>query len=99
MVILEAWAYGKPVLMTTECNLPQGFTANAAIRIEPNIQSIVQGLEDLFRHPSSALRTLGDNGRALVADKFTWPKIANDLKAVYDWVLGGGAKPSCVQTS
>ena len=24
MVILEAWAYGKPVLMTPECNIPDG---------------------------------------------------------------------------
>ena len=31
MVVLEAWAYGKPVLMTPECNLPEGFEASASI--------------------------------------------------------------------
>ena len=30
MVILEAWAAGAPVLMTEECNLPEGFAAGAA---------------------------------------------------------------------
>ncbi|HEY6008457.1 MAG TPA: glycosyltransferase, partial [Geobacteraceae bacterium] len=33
MVVLEAWAHGKPVLMTPECNLPEGFAAGAAVRI------------------------------------------------------------------
>ena len=33
MSVLEAWACGLPVLMTDECNLPEGFAAGAAIRI------------------------------------------------------------------
>jgi len=97
MGILDAWAHGKPVLMTPECNLPEGFTANAAIRIEPGAESIAQGLEDLFRSPPSALRTMGDKGRQLVVEKFTWPRVAGQMRGVYDWLLGGGQKPECVQ--
>ena len=130
MAVLEAWAYGKPVLMTPECNLPEGFAANAAIRIETNPESIAQGLSELsraasacpLRHdrgegqgevsnspagpqtqasglrstPGSELQAMGANGRALVAAKFTWPKIAAEMKSVYDWVLGGGPKPGCI---
>jgi len=33
MTVLEAWAYAKPVLMTPECNLPEGFAAGAAVQI------------------------------------------------------------------
>ena len=33
MSVLEAMAYRLPVLMTEHCNIPQGFAANAAIRI------------------------------------------------------------------
>ena len=84
--------------MTPECNLPEGFAANAAIRIEPNVASIAQGLQELFRTPHSALRDLGDNGRRLVAERFAWPKIAADMKSVYEWMLGGGPKPGCVRT-
>jgi len=96
MVILEAWAYGKPVLMTPECNLPEGFAANAAIRIEPGVEGIARGLQELFHASQPALRALGDNGRALVAGKFSWPEIAVEMKSVYEWVLGGGPKPDCV---
>ena len=97
MVILEAWAYGKPVLMTPECNLPEGFSTNAALRIEPSAGSIAQGLRELFQAPSSKLQALGANGRNLVANKFIWAKVAADMKAVYEWVLGGGPMPECVQ--
>ena len=48
MVLLEAWAWGKPVLMTPQCNLPAGFAAGAALRIEPGVEAIAQGLEDFF---------------------------------------------------
>ena len=98
MVILEAWAYGKPVLMTPECNLPEGFAANAAFRIETNVESIAQGLRELFETPSAERQALGDNGRRLVAEKFAWPKIAAEMRSVYEWVLGSGPKPGCVQT-
>ena len=37
MAVLEAWSHGKPVLMSSGCNLPQGFSANAALRIEPTV--------------------------------------------------------------
>jgi poly(glycerol-phosphate) alpha-glucosyltransferase len=99
MVVLEAWAHGKPVLMTTECNLPEGFAASAALRIEPNAASIAEALEDLFRATPSALRTMGEGGRELVRDRFTWPKVAAEMKTVYDWVLGSGPKPGCILPS
>ena len=96
MVVLEAWAHGKPVMMTAECNLPTGFLAPAAIRIETSPEGIAQGLQELFRTPDSVLRTLGENGRQLVADKFTWFKVAAQMQAVYEWLLGDGPKPACV---
>jgi glycosyltransferase involved in cell wall biosynthesis len=33
MAVLEAWAHAKPVLMTPECNLPEGFATGAALQI------------------------------------------------------------------
>lgn len=99
MGILDAWAHRLPVLMTPQCNMPEGFKANAAIHIEPNVESIAHGLVDLFRHPPSTLRTLGDNGRQLVSEHFTWPRVASQMREVYDWLLGGGGAPECVRFS
>ena len=40
---------------------------------------------------------MGANGRALVEDRFTWPKVAAQMKEVYAWILGGGGKPGSVE--
>jgi glycosyltransferase involved in cell wall biosynthesis len=97
MSVLEAWSYGKPVLMTPECNLPEGFAANAALQIEPRVDGIARGLRDLTTAPSSSLHSLGSNGRALVTERFTWSKIARAMVNVYEWVLGSAPRPDCVQ--
>ena len=93
---LEAWAYGKPVLITPQCNIPEGFSADAGIQIEPNSDSIAGGLDRLARLSNADLNEMGSRGRRLVKEKFAWPQIAAEMKAVYEWVLGNGAKPQCV---
>ena len=97
MAVLEAWSYGRPVLMTRECNLPEGFVADAALQIEPNVKSIAAGLQTLFEMSPSERRTMGQSGLALVQSRFTWPKIADDMRSVYSWIVGCGPKPDCVQ--
>ncbi len=98
MSVLEAWSYRLPVLMTDECNLPEGFAADAAIRICTDTESIAVGMRLLLRSPISDLQSLGDNGRQLVSERFTWPMVASQMKEVYEWILEGGAKPESVIT-
>lgn len=97
MSVLEAWSYRLPVLMTDFCNLPEGFEAEAAIRIEPDADSIAAGLKQLFSLPDSGLNDLAVNGRKLVEARFTWPKVAEQMKQVYEWCIGGGDPPECVE--
>jgi poly(glycerol-phosphate) alpha-glucosyltransferase len=98
MVILEAWSYNLPVLMTPQCNLPEGFQVGAAIQIEANQESIAQRLNALFSMSDNERDTLGIRGRKLVDEQFTWTKVASDMSSVYEWVLGGGSPPSSVIT-
>lgn len=96
MSVLEAWSYGLPVVMTDYCNLPEGYDAGAAMRIEPNPESIAVGLERLARMPEAELQAMGGQGRKLVEQKFTWKKIAQDMSAVYEWCLSGKNPPECM---
>jgi glycosyltransferase involved in cell wall biosynthesis len=96
MTVLEAWSYQLPVLKTPHCNLAEGFKARAAIRIEPRPESIAEGLNSLTAIGESELAEMGRRGRRLVEEKFTWPHVAAEMKAVYDWVLGHGPRPACV---
>jgi glycosyltransferase involved in cell wall biosynthesis len=94
MAVLEAWAYAKPVLMTPECNLPEGFAAQAAVQIDPTVEGIVQGLRTLLEIPEATLLEMGARGRRLVEQRFTWPRIAIQVKETYEWMLGGSPEPS-----
>jgi poly(glycerol-phosphate) alpha-glucosyltransferase len=96
MVVLEAWAHGKPVIMTPECNLPEGFSAGAAVMIPANSEGISDGLSRLFGMSAAEMNKMGQRGLRLTVEKFNWQTIAVQLQSVCSWVLEGGVKPDCV---
>ncbi|MCX8156980.1 MAG: glycosyltransferase [Verrucomicrobiae bacterium] len=96
VAVLEAWSYGKPVIMTPACNLPEGYAAGAAIKVEPEPVSIANGIKQILEMSDQELEQMGRRGRQLVEERFSWPKIAQQMKSVYDWLLGGGPPPDCV---
>ena len=97
MTVLEAWAYAKPVLMTAECNVPEGFAAGAAVQIGTTAAEIAPGLNQLTEMSNSDRTVMGDRGHALVVTKFSWPRIGEQMRSVYEWVLGGGPRPEAVR--
>ena len=97
MSVLEAWAHAKPVLMTPECNLPEGFEANAALRIGPSTEEIAEGLRTLIEMSDDERIAMGARGRDLVAKRFSWPRIGEQTRGVYGWVLRGGEMPDTVR--
>jgi len=97
MAILEAWAYGLPVVMTPQCNIPEGFAAGAALEIETNVESTAKGLDVLTKMSEEQRRQMGRAGRQLVEAQFTWQSIASEMLGVYEWLLGQKEKPACVR--
>lgn len=97
MAVLEAWAFARPVLMTPACNLPEGFAAGAALPIGTDTATIADGLRALAEVSALDLQQMGARGRQLVEAKFSWPKIAQDMRALYAWILGGGQHPDFVE--
>jgi len=97
MSVLEGWAYSLPVLMTEECNMPEGFAAGAALRITTDIEGIASGLDTLFSMSEAERLAMGDCGKELVKENFTWERVASQMKEVYDWLLGGGPAPASVR--
>jgi glycosyltransferase involved in cell wall biosynthesis len=94
--ILEAWAYGLPVVMTRACNLMQGFAAGAAVCIEPTAPAIARGLSDIMAMSAVERFTMGMCGRRLVEREFSWAGYAEQMSSVYSWVSGAGPKPTCI---
>lgn len=94
--ILEAWAYGLPVVMTRACNLPQGFETGAAICIETPPPAIARGLLDIMSMSEAERSTMGIRGRHLVEEQFSWTSHAEQMSSVYSWMSGAGPRPGCV---
>ena len=99
MSVLEAWAYGLPVVMTPQCNLSEGFKAEAALFTEPNAVAITSALTKLFHMSEDQKHTMGKRGRELVASQFAWKQIAEEMISVYKWLLGHQEQPDCVVTA
>src|SRR5262245_39692733 len=97
MTVLEAWSYAKPVLMTPECNLPEGFSAEAALRIGSSADEIAAGLNQLFEMSDDDRAATGNRARTLVATRFSWPRIGEQMRAVYYWVVSGGSPPDTIR--
>lgn len=97
MSVLEAWSYRLPSLITPECNLPVGFEQCAAIQINTNSASISTGMLELFEMSDRDRDEFGGRAYQLVASKFTWRSVAEQMLEVYKWILGGGDAPSCVR--
>lgn len=96
--ILEAWAYGLPVVMTRACNLMQGFAAEAAVCIEPTAPAIARGLSDIMAMSALERFTMGMHGRRLVEREFSWAGYAEHMSSVYAWMSGAGTRPGCMST-
>lgn len=97
MAVLEAWSCAAPVLMTPQCNLPEGFAAGAAIAAEPDEAGLREGMRTLFRLDDEERARIGRRGLQLVESRFAWSASAQRLSDVYRWLCEGGDAPECVR--
>ena len=95
MSVLEAWAYRKPVLMTDACNIPEGFAAGAAFRIDLHPATLAASLIEVLGR-SDDLAEAGKQGRHLVEQRFTWDRVTDQHEALFAWLAAGGGKPDFV---
>jgi glycosyltransferase involved in cell wall biosynthesis len=75
MVVLEAWALGRPVLVNARCDvlLGQCLRSNAGLYYEDSIE-FAAALERIVSDPALAA-ALGANGRAYYQRHYAWPVI------------------------
>jgi glycosyltransferase involved in cell wall biosynthesis len=80
IVFLEALAHGLPVVATEIGAIP-GFVLNnkTGYLVKPgDIEHLSKVLIELIENPEKCL-TLGENGRRLVLEKYTWDKVGAEI--------------------
>jgi glycosyltransferase involved in cell wall biosynthesis len=75
MVALEAWALGRPVLASAQCDVLVGqcLRSNAGLYYE-DAREFAAALDLMLSDPSLSAR-LGHNGRSFFAQNYSWPVI------------------------
>lgn len=80
--ITEALACGLPVVATEACHFPEVAEVNAGYCTALEAKPVAEGMAALVNDPHRA-KEMGQNGRRLVLDRFTWPKVAEQLVTAY----------------
>ena len=96
MAALEAMAHRLPCLLSGACNLPEAFSAGAALVAEPEEAALAAALARLFALSATERGAMGAAGQSLVREQFSWPQVAEHTSQLYRWILGGGPPPACV---
>jgi len=82
--------------MSSACNLEEGFSLGAAIRCGTTPGSIAAAIETLAAMSSGKRSALGNRGRELVENKYSWETTVDRLVGVYQWLGGSTDQPVTV---
>jgi glycosyltransferase involved in cell wall biosynthesis len=94
IVLLEAWAHGKPVVAAAAGGIPGVVDADVNGLLVPfgDVEALAGAIQRLLDQPALA-RELGENGRRKVADTYQWDKVTDAVLAAYDAALRTRQKP------
>ena len=97
MVVGEALSHGLPVITTH--GAPWKLLEEEACGwwVPISTDGIAAALEDATRKSPEELIAMGERGRAVVAERFSWDRIAREFVDCYRWILGEGPTPGCVR--
>ncbi len=88
MAVLEAWAAATPVVMTAECNLPEGFAAGAALECGYDRSAIAAALGQALALDQTAWMRMAEAGHSLAAGPFSSAAIAARWGEAYAKPIG-----------
>jgi glycosyltransferase involved in cell wall biosynthesis len=97
--VAEALAFGLPVITTRNAPWPELESRQCGWWIELDHAALTRAMEDALRSSTDTLHEMGQRGRALMEEKFSWKRVAHQMKRSYEWLLGRAEKPDCVHAS
>jgi glycosyltransferase involved in cell wall biosynthesis len=83
---LEALAASTAVMLSPACNFPEVEGAGAGVIVEAEPDAMAAAMRVLLADPRR-LRTMGEAGRRLVAEHYSWDVVTDQLIALYSRVV------------
>jgi glycosyltransferase involved in cell wall biosynthesis len=96
IVIAEALAAGMPVISTKAAPWQELETHDCGWWIDTGTEPLVAALRHAMDRSDAERQAMGVRGRKLVEENYSWDEVARKMIAVYEWVLGRGARPDWV---
>ena len=86
MAVVEAMAAGVPVVVTRTCPWPQVAEAGAGRWVPQTAEAIASAIDGILADPDLA-GSMGEAGRRLVAQHYTWNAIGSEMAGIYRTVV------------
>ena len=94
MAIVEAMAYGMPMVITDKCHMSVIAEIDAGVVVPVTVDGIAEGMQRVVRAAPEQRAAMGARGREWVLANCTWERIGEKLEAMYEQLISakqGGA--------
>lgn len=96
VVVAESLLAGVPVITTHGAPWQALQTEQCGWWIPMSEPALRETLTAAMQLTAAERQAMGRRGQLLAQREFGWPRIASEMAAVYEWILGGGHPPACV---
>ncbi len=96
ITIAESLASRTPVVTSNTTPWPDLRRRGCGWWVGVGVDPLCAALEEAMALPDDERQAMGERGRALIVEKFDWAVVAQQMAAVYGWLLGRGDRPACM---
>jgi glycosyltransferase involved in cell wall biosynthesis len=96
LVVPEALAHGVPVITTTAAPWAELPESGCGWWIAPGVGPLVEAMQHAFSMDSADLRSMGEKGRLMVQERYSWRAIVEQHIQLYRWAAFGENRPDFV---
>jgi len=97
MVVAEALSYGVPVITTKGAPWEGLIDHCCGWWVDVGVEPLAEAIQAAVAMTDTERQEMGKRGYRLVEVNFSWPRIAKEMLAMYQWILGQGSKPGSVK--
>ena len=65
--------------------------------VDVGVEPLAEAIQAAVAMTDTERQEMGKRGYRLVEVNFSWPRIAKEMLAMYQWILGQGSKPGSVK--
>ena len=98
MIVTEALSVGTPVMASLGTPWEELNTVGCGWWIDRSPENIAHVMQQVIDMPVAQLLAMGEKGRILVQEKYTAPQVAQQMRQLYEWLIGNSNQSNFIYT-